>query len=419
MNRRRFLGTATTAGVLTVAAGGPATAAARSTPGPGPVWRKVGDPLVRGARSGLLRRRTVAVKDLYAIAGEKVGAGNPFWLEQASVERRHAEAVRRLLAAGADVTGLAATDELAYSLAGMNIHYGTPLNPAAPGRVPGGSSSGPASAVAQRLADIGLGTDTGGSVRVPASNCGLYGIRTTHGLVSRDGLLPLAQSFDTVGWLTRDAATLHAVARVLLPRIAAPVRRLVIPADLLALAEPATADAVRKAAVALAGSRGLEVTEAEQTFAGDLAAWADAFKALQSFEAWANHGAWIKANPGVLAAEIGARFAGGEAVTETQAREARQVIAQARTRVRSLVPAGTVLAIPAAAAPAVPLGASAAEVDAVRGKTLRLTCAAGASGLPCLVIPGPRADGLPVGLGLIGAAGTDRALTAFATGAVE
>ncbi|MFC5744918.1 amidase [Actinomadura rugatobispora] len=419
MARRRLLGAATAAGVAGLALGGsPAHAAGPAGRGrpatvPNPVWRTIGAPLARGARSGPLAHRTVAVKDLFAVAGERIGAGNPFWLEQAPVERRHAAAVQRLLSAGADVTGLAATDELAYSLAGINIHYGTPRNPAAPGRVPGGSSSGPASAVAQRLADIGLGTDTGGSVRVPASNCGLYGIRTTHGLVSRDGLLPLAQSFDTVGWFTRDAALFGAVARVFLPA-AAPVRRLIVPADLLALAEPATAAAVRAAALALAGDKGLTVTEPDRTFGADLADWANAFRIVQSSEAWANHGAWIEANPGVLAAEIHARFAGGAAVTAQELRDARATIEKARARVRALVPEGTALALPAASAPAVPLGGSAAEVDAVRGATLRLTCAAGVSGLPCAVFPGPKADGLPVGLALIGAPNTDRSLTALA-----
>ncbi|MEU5880088.1 amidase [Spirillospora sp. NPDC047279] len=420
--RRRFLAAATTTGVAGAALAGTAgaglntaAAATGSRASAHAVWRKAGDDgraLVRGRRSGALRGRTVAVKDLFAVAGERIGGGNPYWLAEAPVERRHSAAVERLLEAGADVTGLAVTDELAYSLAGINIHYGTPHNPAAPGRVAGGSSSGPASAVAQRLADIGLGTDTGGSVRVPASNCGLYGIRTTHGLVSRQGLLPLAQSFDTVGWLTRDAATLHKVAGQMLrtPPVPAP-RRLLIANDLFAEAADETARVVRAAALELAERRGLQVVELDGTFAGELTAWSTAFRIVQSWEGWANHGDWITAHPGVLASEVASRFAGGAAVTAAQLAEGRRTVATARERVRALIPAGTVLALPAAAAPAVSIGATPAEVDAVRGATLRLTCAAGVAGLPCVVAPGPRAGGLPVGLGLVGAAGSDLALT--------
>lgn len=122
------------------------------------VWRVVGEPLVPGARAEAHAQRghgseagaplplageTVAVKDLFAVAGQRVGAGNPAWLAGAPVETEHAWAVAALVEAGADVVGIARTDELAYSLAGTNAHYGTPPNPAAPGRVPGGSTSGP------------------------------------------------------------------------------------------------------------------------------------------------------------------------------------------------------------------------------------------------------------------------------------
>jgi amidase len=161
---------------------------------------------------------SVAVKDLFAVEGFAVGAGKGDWLAEGSPETTTAPAAAALLAAGAVVAGIFRTDEFAYSLAGTNAHYGTPPNPKAPGRISGGSSSGSASAVALGEATIGLGSDTGGSIRVPSAYQGLLGIRTTHGAIATDGLLPLAPSFDTVGWMTRDAATLAAVGSVLLPR---------------------------------------------------------------------------------------------------------------------------------------------------------------------------------------------------------
>jgi amidase len=163
------------------------------------VWRVVGDPLVRGARTAVtalpLAGIAVAVKDLIAVAGQPVGAGNPAWLAEQQPQLRSAPALEALLAAGADVVGIARTDEFAYSLAGTNVHYGTPPNPAAPGAISGGSTSGPASAVALGQAAVGLGTDTGGSIRIPASYQGLVGIRTSHGAIDTAGELPLAPAF--------------------------------------------------------------------------------------------------------------------------------------------------------------------------------------------------------------------------------
>jgi hypothetical protein len=195
------------------------------------IWRVVGDPLLPSGDhkddhpgvptgdhepAGELAGLRVAVKDLFAVAGFAIGAGNPTFLAQQSPQPEHAVAVPRLLDAGAAITGIAQTDEFAYSLAGTNIHYGTPPNPRAPGRISGGSSSGSASATTAGQVDIGLGTDTGGSIRVPASYQGLWGLRTTHGSVDRTGLLPLAPSFDTVGVLTRDPTTLRKAIGVLL-----------------------------------------------------------------------------------------------------------------------------------------------------------------------------------------------------------
>ncbi len=176
------------------------------------IWRTVGTPLVAGVAAGVMSGETVAVKDLFDIEGFAVGAGIPAFLAEREAATATSPAVAALLAAGASVTGIAQTDEFAYSIAGRNPHYGTPPNVAVLGAVPGGSSSGPASAVATGQASIGLGTDTAGSIRVPASYQGLWGLRTTHGSVSMDGLVALAPTFDTVGWMTRRSSTLRAAA---------------------------------------------------------------------------------------------------------------------------------------------------------------------------------------------------------------
>ena len=376
---------------------------------PGPVWRVLGDPLVRGAEDGPLARVRVAVKDLYAVAGQRIGAGNPDWLAEAPVEERHAWAVQALLDAGADITGIAQTDELAFSLNGTNKHYGTPPNPAAPGRITGGSSNGPASAVALGQADLGLGTDTAGSVRVPSSHCGLYGLRTTHDLVPREGLLALAVSYDTVGWFTRDADLLVRAGDVLLPPAdPEPVTGFLVAEDVLALAEPATRATFETAVAALGEDR--PVRRVESLMDGRLETWFPAFRAVQAAEAWKRHGAWIEAHPGSLGPGVMARFAAGRDLDPADRDAAQKIVDEARARLRESVPPGTALLLPAATAPAPPVGLEPAVMDAYRARTLRLTCLASISGMPAAVRPMPPVDGLPIGLCAIGSRGSDRAL---------
>src|SRR5438270_9196649 len=201
---------------------------------------------IAGRAGGPLSGLTFAAKDLFDVAGHPTGGGNPDWARTNPVPERHAWAVQTLLDAGADLIGKTITDEVSLGILGENPFYGTPTNPRAPGYVPGGSSSGSAAAVAAGLCDTALGSDTGGSVRVPASFCGLYGIRPTHGRIDMSGVMPQAPSSDTTGWFASDATTFAKVSAVLLGEAipdALPTR-LVIAADAFALADAATADAL-------------------------------------------------------------------------------------------------------------------------------------------------------------------------------
>ncbi|XP_058183248.1 amidase 1-like isoform X5 [Rhododendron vialii] len=190
-----------------------------------------------------LKGLTFAVKDIFDMEGYVTGFGNPDWARTHSAATTTAPAVLAMLSGGATCMGRTVMDEMAYSINGENKHYGTPKNICSPDRLPGGSSSGSAVAVAGMLVDFSLGelclyyklvvfllmlhkldqkvsfvtgTDTGGSVRVPASYCGILGFRPSHGVVSTTGVIPLAQSLDTVGWFARDADILNRVGRVLL-----------------------------------------------------------------------------------------------------------------------------------------------------------------------------------------------------------
>ena len=369
------------------------------------IWRVVGDPLVPPTSEGPLTDQTVAVKDLYAVAGHPIGAGNPAWLARARPEPQHAVAVSRLLAAGASLRGIARTDELAYSLAGTNPHYGTPPNPGAPHRIPGGSSSGSASAVALGHATVGLGTDTAGSIRVPAAYQGLYGIRTTHGVVDRTGLVPLAPDFDAVGWLTRSAELLAAVGDVLLPA-GSPggSEQLVVVPALLGLADADVGDAV----LAWASARGATRLDAPLD---DLDEWRAAFQTWQAYQAWESHGGWLGDELEVLGADVRSRFAHAATIDPETAGRARDVVRRAGARVRDLV-GDRVLVLPSAPSVAAPLATGLTLEE--RTATVRLTCLAGLAGLPAVSIPARTADGLPVGVCLVAAAGRDRDLLAVA-----
>ena len=370
------------------------------------VWRVVGDPLVAATALGPLSGLRVAVKDLVAVAGHPIGAGNPAWLAEAAPEVAHAPVLAALLAAGADVGGIARTDELAWSLAGTNPHTGTPPNPRAPGRISGGSSSGPASAVSLGHADIGLATDTGGSIRVPAAYQGLAGHRPTHGVVATEGVLPLAPSFDTVGWLTRTPFLLAEVGEVLLPPDSAELAFegvLVRDAGLTSLAAPEVAQAVD----AWAAERGVR-TLAEPL--GPIAQWRAAFSTLQGWEAARAHGGWAAEHPETLGPDVRGRFEGAALIARAQADRARAVVTAARIHLRAAL-ADRVLVLPAAPTTAPLLGA---DLAPVREATLALTCVAGVGGLPAVTLPLTTSDGLPCGVSLVGPAGTDRALLALA-----
>ena len=281
----------------------------------------VGAPLVPALGPGPLDGCGVAVKDLFAVAGYPVGGGVPAYLAGQAPRPASAASVTALQRAGAHLVGIAQTDEFAYSIAGRNAHYGAAPNPAAPGRLGGGSSSGPAAAVALGQAEIGLGTDTAGSVRVPASYQGLVGFRPTHGAVGAEGVLPLAPSFDTVGWLTRDVAASLAVARVLLPPAVAcqpsRARTIRLPA-VERLAEPATLALFTERVGQLEAAGRLPAAEQADLPEETLEEWFTAFRAVQAYEAWQAHGAWIDAHPGALGDDVMARFTAAAAVTEAR-----------------------------------------------------------------------------------------------------
>jgi Asp-tRNA(Asn)/Glu-tRNA(Gln) amidotransferase A subunit family amidase len=375
--------------------------------------------LIGGTLAGPLAGLAFVAKDVFDVAGQLTGAGNPTFLSEAELAAGSAAAVEALVQAGASCVGKSHTDELAFSLSGCNAHYGTPLNSAAPGCTPGGSSSGSAAAVAGRLVPFALGTDTGGSIRVPASYCGLVGMRPTHGRISTAGMVPLARSFDTVGWLAASAELARRVGDVLLPddESVAP-ERLALLDDAQAAVPEEVRTVVAKAAQALAARTGLPLTTIRLP-AGDLDEWLTTFRTIQTAEAHAAHGRWIAAHPGAVTPDIRERFDSGAAVTEAMLADARAHRAGLRhALVHLLSGPPTALVIPSAAGSATALDAAAQDVAAVRAATLRLTCIAGIGGAPALSLPRATINALPLGICLVATPRSDRSLLELASRAV-
>ncbi len=364
---------------------------------------------LEGAADGPLRGLTFAVKDVYDIAGRRTGNGNPVWLDTYAPAARTASAVERLLAAGAHMVGKTHTDELAYSLNGENVHYGTPTNPRAPGRIPGGSSSGSAAAVAGALVDFALGTDCGGSVRLPASYCGIYGIRTTHGLVPIDGVADLAASFDTVGWFARDARMMVRVGGVLLPEGPAfRPKRLLIAADAFAFAGAeiieALAGAVSRLKTALPDHREVEV------YTGDPSAWSGIFRILQGDEIRRRHSAWIDAHNPNFGPGIAERFRWTRTIDPAEVERMRPLREDVARHMDELLGDDAVLCLPTAPGIAPKLKTPAAELEVFRARAFALLSIAGLARLPQLSLPLGILTDCPLGVSLIAPRGRDQGL---------
>lgn len=374
---------------------------------------------IAGREGGPLAGLTFAAKDLFDIAGHPTGGGNPDWARQNRVPVRHAWAVQTLLDAGATLIGKTITDEVSLGILGENAFDGTPINPAAPGHVPGGSSSGSASAVAQALCDTALGTDTGGSVRVPASFCGLYGIRPTHGRLDLTGMLPQAPSSDTTGWFARSAEMFARVSAVLLGEDAPPAlpSKLIIASDAFGFAEPATAAALEPMLETL--KRLIPDWREEVMAPAGLVAWGRAQRTLQPVEAWETFRAWIERDNPRFAFSVARGLVLGAATAEAERGWAALVRQEARGRLRQLLPPGSVLAMPTTPFPAPRTGLSLPVLNPLRDQILCLCAHGGLAGHPQVSIPGAMVDGRPVGLSLIAARGADALLVRMAVAMEE
>ncbi len=372
------------------------------------------DVVLPATGSGPLDGLTFAVKDLFDLAGHVTGCGNPDWSRTHAPARRSAEAVERLRTAGATVAGKTITDEISLGLLGRNQFDGTPINPRARDRFPGGSSSGSASAVAGGLVDFALGTDSGGSVRVPSSFCGLYGLRPTHGGeaaggISVEGLMTQSASFDTAGFFADDAAIFEKVGIVLTPQAApvAPIEEILVARDAFAIADAAVRDALEPVLERLSALAPLrEITLAEE----GLPRWRQCQVTAQCAEFYQTFRDWIDAVNPRFSFEVGATLAHASLISAETRAEALRFRADIRARLEALLDGRRVVVYPAV--PILPphRDAPLSVMAAAGDRIVDLTSIAGLSGLPQAGLPLARSGTIPVGLAMLGWRGSDRTL---------
>ena len=369
---------------------------------------------IDGAADGPLSGLTFVAKDLFDVAGYPTGGGNPDWPGNREPARRHAWAVQTLLDAGATLVGKTITDEVSLGILGENVFHGTPLNSAAPDRVPGGSSAGSVAAVAAGMCDIALGTDTGGSVRVPASFCGVHGIRPTHGRLDLSGMMSQAPRSDTTGWFTRDAATFAKASAVMLGEDipSALSERLIVAVDAFGFAG-AEVRGVFAAMLERLGALIGEVTEEIMAPPG-LSTWAKAQRTLQPYEGWQVFKDWLDRENPAMAYSVARGLAIAAATPQAERDWAEMMRREARARMDHLLPPGTVLCMPTTPFPAPPRGLPISQTDPLRMQISCLCSHGGLTGVPQVSLPGASLDGLPIGLSIVGRWGEDVQLVALA-----
>ena len=361
--------------------------------------------------SGSLNGMTFAVKDVFAIKDYINAAGNPDWLRTHTPAHQHADAVLQLLNQGAKLRGTTHTDELMYSLNGENYHYGTPVNPKAPNRIPGGSSSGSAVAVAAGEVDFALGTDTLGSVRVPSSYCGLVGFRPTHGIVEMEGVIPLAKSFDTIGWMARNPETVVKVGDILIPdetQTDYRIENILVGNEAWSMLEDDVKEKLWLFVELMDNPKGVTISDLP------LSEWAQAFRMIQGLEIWREHGDWVqKVNP-QFGPGIRERFTWASTIQAEECVSFFELKQKLREELSRLIGKNGVMLIPTTPTIAPVLNLSSEEVEQNRMKMMQLACIASLTGLPQVTLPLAEMNGCPIGISFIAKHHQDKALLRWA-----
>lgn len=375
-----------------------------------------------------------AVSDLFDIEGYVTGFGHPEWVRSHDAASRTSTVVSTLVEGGATCVGKTVVDEFAYSINGTNRHYDTPANPAAPPRVPGGSSSGAAVAVAANIVDFSLGIDTVGGVRVPSAFCGILGFRPSYGAVSHMGIVPISTSLDTVGWFARDPNILRRVGHVLLqlPFGAQRSPRQIIIADdcfeLLKIPVDRVVQVVIKSTEKLFGRQVLKHENLGEYFHpkvpslkgfhktngelknSSIRMVANVMRLLQRLEFKSNHNEWIESVKPILDPDISAEIGETLEIAETVVENCKSLRNEMRSAINSLLKDDGILVIPTTAYPPPKLGGKEMLTEDYQNSAFSLLSIASVSGCCQVTVPLGYYDKCPTSVSFIARHGGDRFL---------
>ncbi len=342
---------------------------------------------ISGSKTGSLSGLTFVAKDLLDIKGYVTGAGNPDFKRTHTKAQKNCPAVQILLDEGARLIGKTVSDELAFSLDGTNIHFEIPYNPNMPDRIPGGSSSGSASAVANGVCDFALGTDTAGSVRVPSAFCGIFGMRPTYGRISKEGVVPLGTTFDTIGWMAPSFQKLRQVGSVLLKtkiEKSESSTKIILLDDCLDILEkplhkPFLEEWEKLSALGFKQER-------SSLPANKLKQYSELFFVARGYEAWMAHGEWFEKTKPNMAKSIQERLLFCKTISKKDYQSAMSKREELMEEIDTLLE-NNFFFIPTVCDLPLPLSASEAEFTEVRKKNILLNSISSFCGLPQITVP--------------------------------
>ena len=349
---------------------------------------------------GLLSNLNFVIKDMCDVKNLKTSCGNPVFFKKCDFANGYAPFLKDLLNEGPVLKGITVCDEFFYSLIGENGHYGTPTNLNAPSCVPGGSSSGSAAALTTDLYDFSIGSDTGGSVRIPASFCGLIGMRPTHNRINTKGVYPMAPSFDTVGWFANNPEIFQKVGNVLLNNIErsnVDFKQYVVAEDLLELCDAEVQDNFNNYI-------NVNIPNINKTrlSTNTKAIIADNFRILQGAEVKENIIPWIENNKPNISPEIRSRIDMASKITDIEVNRALIFRKTLIDEIKKSLPEGTIAVFPTSPFSAPKSGQDDESLGSFRKRLMELTSIAGMTSRPQITIPRLKDKSGPVGISLLG-----------------
>ena len=351
-------------------------------------------------KTGTLKNLNFLVKDMCKIKDHRTSCGNPDFYQKCLPADDYAPFLKEILEAGATLKGITICDEFFYSLIGENGHYGTPDNLNAPGCVPGGSSSGSAAALTTNLYDFSIGSDTGGSVRVPASFCGLFGIRPTHNRINTEGVYPMAPSFDTLGWFAKDINIFKKIGSVLLnlnEKTKYSFKEFVIAEDILELANPDIVNLFNNYI-----NNNFPKIKRFRLSEHNKEIIADNFRILQGGEIKENIIPWILENKPKISPEINNRIEMAMKITTDEINKAQKFREKLKVEIDKSLLKGIIALFPTTPFSSPKCGQSDDQLGSYRKKLMEFTSIAGMTSRPQISIPKFKDNTGPIGISLLG-----------------